>query len=532
MGIEQLRKQVRRARRRMAVQRFAGLVGWTCFATLVIAAVLVTVDKYRPLGVEAWQWLAGAVGLGVVGAAIWTWWTRNGELEAAVEIDRRFGLRERVSSWLALSPDEQASPAGQALLHDALRRLERIEVREQFGVRLSRGVLLPFGPALAAVLVSMFLNPASPDAVASQTAQESREIKKSAKQLQDKLAERKKLAREQGLKDAEDLLQKLEQGSKDLQKGELDQKKALVKLNDLAQELQERRQQLGSGESLQKQLEQLKDLNKGPAEKLAEALQKGDFAKAQNELQQLQQKLAQGKLDPAQKAALAKQLEQMQAKLGELAQAQQKAEAELKRQIAEKRAAGKAAEADELERQLAEIQKQGQQAQRAQKLAEKMGQCAKCLAEGQGDKAAQALADLQADLQGMQRELDERKMLDDAEQQLAQCKNGMCQGLGKGDKPGRGDFAKGEGRGAGKRDEQKTDTSARDSRVRQQVTPGASIVTDSAEGPNQKGQVAAEIQAQFEAAAAAPSDPLSGQQLPRSYRDHARGYFDALRDGE
>ena len=57
-------------------------------------------------------------------------------------------------------------------------------------------------------------------------------------------------------------------------------------------------------------------------------------------------------------------------------------------------------------------------------------------------------------------------------------------------------------------------------------------MTGTADGPNVKGKVQQEIQTQFESAKAQETDPLNGQQLPKGYREHAKKYFDALREGQ
>ena len=108
--MDTLQRQVRRARRRLAAERFLDVLGWCWFAALLAALVLIAADKFWPLGVEAWAWAAGALGLGLLAAVVWTLLVRGSLLEAAIEIDRRFALKERVSS--ALSADAGRSPDG------------------------------------------------------------------------------------------------------------------------------------------------------------------------------------------------------------------------------------------------------------------------------------------------------------------------------------------------------------------------------------------------------------------------------------
>ena len=128
------------------------------------------------------------------------------------------------------------------------------------------------------------------------------------------------------------MLKRLEEGTKQLA-AEPQRDKALVKLNDLARQFATRRAQLGGAEKIKQQLEQLKNIDRGPADKLAGALSHGDFEKAADELQKMMDQLANDKLDGPQKEALAKQLEKMQEKIKEMAAAHQAAQRELQKKV-------------------------------------------------------------------------------------------------------------------------------------------------------------------------------------------------------
>ena len=66
--------------------------------------------------------MGGALGVGLVAAIVWTLVSRRSVLDAAIELDLRFGLKERVSSSLSLSEDDLQSDAGRALVKDALKK--------------------------------------------------------------------------------------------------------------------------------------------------------------------------------------------------------------------------------------------------------------------------------------------------------------------------------------------------------------------------------------------------------------------------
>src|SRR5690606_34194699 len=103
-----------------------------------------------------------------------------------------------------------------------------------------------------------------------------KEIQKQTRVLRERFVEQKKKAEELDLPVAKDLMAKLEENVQKLP-NENDPKKALVKLNDLAKELEQRRNEVGSTKKLQERLDQLKNVRPGPAKELAEAIREGDF---------------------------------------------------------------------------------------------------------------------------------------------------------------------------------------------------------------------------------------------------------------
>jgi hypothetical protein len=171
-------------------------------------------------------------------------------------------------------------------------------------------------------------------------------------------------------------------------------------------------------------------------------------------------------------------------------------------------------------------------------MANKLGQCAACMGEGDKAGAQKALEALQKELGQMQMNAEELVMLDMALDQIAECK-GDCNGEGgkfgmdgNGKGNGKGDFARGAGRGEGKRDIAKDDVAFRESHVSQNIGKGKAVITGEVDGPNIKGVVQQEIQQQIEASKREASDTVIRQRLPRNQRDHAKEYFDALREGK
>ena len=598
--MEKLHKQVARARRRLILGQFFASLAWSLTAALAVAAIGLAIAKLFPLHVDgpiwAAAWIGGAVVLGFVAAGLSTWIGRHDRLFAAIEIDRRFGLKERVSSVLALSPKELETDAGQALVSDAAGRIEHADISGRFKISLSRRNLLPLVPAAAVFGLTFLADKVPPSQAATAAAQQTvAQIHDSAEVLRRKLAQQRKEATEKGLVDAGDLFKKVEQGVKDLaSKQGVDRKQALVELNDLAKQIEARKKELGGDDKLKQELGQMKDMKNGPAEKLADALKNGRFDKALKELEKLQDSLRADKLDPAQKEQMTKQLEQMKQTLDKMVEKHEQVQQELKKQIEQFKNSGQMADAQRLQKQLNQLRQQSPQMDQLQKMAGKFGQIAKSMQSGKQGDAAKALNEMAQQVQSLKQQADEQAMLDQSLDQISECRSSMTcdkpgsksgngksgsqlangkngsnkKGGGKSDKngdgkqeggglsdemtardgngngaeadnqdnpgPGNDDLVgevagSGKARASGHRGEKAGNVKFYDSKVAQKTGQGSAVITGEADGPNIKGKVRAEIQAQLDSARHDDSDPLTGQRLPRSQRDFAKEYFDSLR---
>jgi hypothetical protein len=553
--MDQLHEQIARARRRLVLEQFFADAVWCVFAALAVAAVAIAAPRFVSIHGLPSHWdlacLVGALVVGIVAAAIWTYARRRSPLEAAIEIDRRFDLRERVASSLSLSLDDRETDAGKALVNDALRVVGRINVGEKFRVHVGRRAWLPLVPAIIAFALVIFVDPREaasnldPDSAANAQAQ----IKNANDSLRKKLEEQHQLVDKQGLKEAGDLFKQIEQGTKELtEKKDLDKTKAAVKLNDLAKQLEERREQLGGKEAIQKQLQSMKSMGAGPGEKVAQAMKDGDWKKATEEIGKLAKQLQEGKLDDKAKDELAKQLQEMKDKIEAAAEAHQQAMSDLKKQIEQERREGNLTKAGELQQKLDDMQKQQPQMDRLQQMAQHLGQVQQGLQNGISGQAASALSQMAQQMEQMEKEANEAPILDAAMNQLEMAKDAMvcpnCNGKGC-EKCQGGAFAKngqnpngepgmglGQGKGKGRRPLEKNVTNLRDTQVHQDPGRGAAVFGGLVEGPNIKGQVQQSIKDEMASQSAEPADPLTIERLPKNQRDQSEQYFDALREGK
>jgi hypothetical protein len=332
--------------------------------------------------------------------------------------------------------------------------------------------------------------------------------------------------------------------AKKLAGSDADQKKTLVKLNELVKDAEKRRQDLAGSAELKRELEGLKNMQQGPAEKLGDALKTGNLEKAADELAKLADRLSKNELSEKEREALAKQLAQAQEALKKTVQAHKDAQEQVKQEIEKARKAGDTAKADKLQQQLDKLAQQAPRMDQLAKMAEQLQEASQCTAAGDCQKAGEALSEMGQQLSELGKELDELETLDEALSDMAQAKDSMaceeCDGqgckacMGEGSEfwnARRGGLEAGRGIGGGAPGERKSETSFYDSQVKQEVGKGPSIVTGIAGGPNRKGQVQQEIKGEFTSTKQETAEALSGQRLPHDYRDHAKGYFDALREG-
>ncbi|MCA9176781.1 MAG: hypothetical protein KDB14_19970 [Planctomycetales bacterium] len=531
--MDQINKQVARVRTRLNFDRFVHVLGWAVFSCLLIAAV--AAGTRILLGVadasERWYFALAGLGAGVLLATVLTYWRRRETMDAAIELDRRFQLKERISSSLSLSAADRETEAGQALIADATRRAERIEVSEHFKIQPNASVAMPLlGLTLFFALAAL---PNLSDKTAQAAANEQiakEQIRKPAEDLKKKIEQRKQEAAEKGLTDASELLKKVSEDLDKVASGDVQKKEALVKLNDIANEIAERRKQLGGADEMKKQLENLKNIKSGPADKMQKAMEQGDFEAAMDAMNDLKEKLADGKLSDEEKKDLADQLKQMSEKLQDMQNERERRKQELKEQIEQRRQAGDTEAAEKLQQQLDAMEASDQESSMdlLKQLADKLGQASENLQEGDGEMAMENLDDLLDQLQDMQDALDELQELDSVMDELEGAKGQMLgqYGMGNGQGMEGNGNGNGEGQGEGERGLEETETGTFDSAVRGKVQKGAAIRTGVADGPNRKTPSRESVKEEIQMSISERSDAVNDQRrLPKDQRDHLREYF-------
>jgi hypothetical protein len=391
-----------------------------------VAAILLTAAWFlvQPSILEAPPaWLRWAVGgavfglltvVGVGGGAL----RAPSRLVAALSIDSRFDLKERITTSFTLPREQEQTPAGQALLADVASHIQKIDVGSRFPVRLSWSAgLVPVCAGLLA-FIAAFYNPGKSQAI-SAADKERLEPPSNLAEIKDKMKLRQK-------KDREKLpASKLD----DLAKFESEMDKIFSKPVNTKEEVRERIKEMTSLEeamkqkekemadrtrSLKQQLQRMDRMSQsnseGPAKDLDKALSEGKFDKAREELERLAKKLQANQLSAKDKEQLKKQLEEMQKKLERVAKMKDKEDQLRKANL----------DPETLKRELEQLKKDSMKMKDLQDLAQQLGQCQKALKEGNMDNAMDTMAKAGDKLKSMK--MDEED-LQDLREQLSSLQN-------------------------------------------------------------------------------------------------------------
>src|SRR5262245_43823171 len=188
-----LERQVRKVRRRLFLQH---LVNGLVFAWLGACAVFAAWWLAKPyaLGASAQPWMDWTVGaiafvVSSIIATIVALRRTPSTVTAALSLDERFQLRERVTTSLTLPAALHATPAGPALLSDTEAKINSLDVGSRFPVRFGwKSALIPAAIA-ALILLAIFYDPAIKTAQGGDTATATPLAAEKAQQLEQKKQE-------------------------------------------------------------------------------------------------------------------------------------------------------------------------------------------------------------------------------------------------------------------------------------------------------------------------------------------------------
>lgn len=305
-------RKVRCVQRRMAVNRF--LEAWTTSLIFVasLLVVFVLVDKVIYVGVDPLFAFAGALGLSVLAAGLVSWIRRPRFLSAAIRADAQMGLKERVSSVLAIEKFE--TEMERALYDDTLARVQRLSLAEAAPIELPRRARFVPVPVVAAIL-ALFLptwDLLDRKVAADKEAATIAEVKKVAEELKKKVNELKEKTKGQEMKEVQKILSEMEQLTAEMKKGIPKKDDAMAKLSSLADQAKQRQEQLAGKKSMASELKSAASKMEGKNQnEMGKKLQQGKFGEVAKELEQKMKDLRDGKLNEEQKRQLAKEMQDL-----------------------------------------------------------------------------------------------------------------------------------------------------------------------------------------------------------------------------
>lgn len=523
-------RQVHKAGRRLFVQTLLEM--WVrCWAAgAVIAAGWFLAQPWVVGKAEPFlRWtVAGGLLAAATVLAVWLAW-RNApsRTTAALELDRRFNLKERLTTCFTLPATAAETQAGMALIADAEAHAVKLKVAERFPVRLTWTALLPPAAALGLVLVAWLYHPI----VSSADADDAEGLKvANAAEIADKFNKLKRAISPTKLNEdiKNDKLEEIDALREKLLNQPLDPKdkdsirEHLQQMVSLEEKIKDRMVDLKAQQERNKAMkDQLKQMGndpknqlkeEGPAKAAADALNKGDLQKAQKEIQALAKKLKAAKLGEAERKQLENQLKEMKEKLENLADQKDVAD-ELNKDLE----AGRISK-EEFDRKMGELKEDKENLDKMRMFAKAIGECKGCLVDGNLNGAAMKLDDIAEMMRRLDPDGEERDALAADLQLLLDLQEELQDGMVGGPPGGRRPVA-----------ENGPETGAVNAKQKGAFNPNTAFrATGERKGgtftPIPAGQVGgAYQQAQQEAPQA-----IERQQVPPDAAEMLRGYYENL----
>jgi hypothetical protein len=400
-----LHRQVARVHRRLFLQTLLNFLTWCWAGAILLSAGWFVAQPHLLTQPPQWlRWVVagGALGAGTVLAVVFAILRAPPKLTAALSLDSAFGLKERVTTSLTLAPEQETSPAGQALLADVAQRINGLDVGSRFPVRMSWTALVV--PACACVLglVAVLYQPTQSQATTANR-DPSTQLLANAANIEQKMRDLKKQVREQkpGEKVKSEELERLEaelERIANMPRDTKEQVRELVKeMTSLEEQMKNREKEMAErARALQNQLKRLDQMSQkdgdGPAKDLQKALSEGKFDKAKDEIERLKERVKKQELSQKDKEQLEKQLDELKDKLDRLAQMKDK-EQQLKQANLDP---------ETLQRELNALKQESQKLGDLKDLANQLGQCQKALKEGDMDKLSENLSKAADKLKNME----------------------------------------------------------------------------------------------------------------------------------
>ena len=274
-------------RDRQQFQRALAAGGWGLLAGSLVGLAAAAVNFWLGPIMAAWLPLAFAAAAAAVGmVAGWLW--RRELRDAAFAVDQHYRLKDRATTALEIVHRQEPSAACQLALADALTHLQRVNPREVVPLRMPR--VAPYAAAaLAATGILACLSGWNAPAIA-EPPQALDVVVAQAERISEELKELEEFAKEEQDKEVEKLVQEIKAAAEELRQPGVDTREALAKLSEMQAALQQEQAKYNVA-AMDAQLQAVGEAL-SLAEPLAEAgqaLAAGQYEKAAEMLEQLEQ---------------------------------------------------------------------------------------------------------------------------------------------------------------------------------------------------------------------------------------------------
>jgi len=584
-----VRNTIKRTRQRVFIDRWLRTLGWLALVWVGVALLILLADRLGSLTLPMNHWWTYGIPAGVLFllAPILAWVRRPDEKSTAALIDQRLGLKDSLSTSLYVATLKD-NPFAQQVQKDAERLASRSRLDEAFAIRLGKGwgYAAPAGAVLA-LLIAFLPGELDMFGLDEKTAQEQLQ-QVQAQEVQRQILKANALVKNVKTSESElveadpdDVLKELASlTQRDLTNPDF-RREAIAKLANVQEKLaaaeQAKHQQIQTAKN---QMSRLDPGKRGPADRFADAMRRGDFEEAQKELQRLADNL-QG-MPPAEKEALKQQLQNMADQVQQMAaqqqQIQQQAQQNIQQQLQQaglnqqqiqqlqqqgynKQQVQQALQQQGMSQQQAQqtakqIQQQQQQAQNAsqsaqqnQSLGSSFGQMAQSLGQqnqqgqqqgqqGQGQQGSQFSQSAwqgQQQLSQMAQMQNQMQQMQQAQNQMQNAMNSMSQGGGQGQQPGGGSGQGGQKAGSGINNNplgqpHQTGPYAVRAEGDIQQKQGRVIASWQENGEMSSGEATVQFDHAITEARTDAERAVTEDRVPRRYHESIRDYFKQLPD--
>lgn len=436
--MSRLDRHVAAVQNKLAMMRFVTSLSWALGAAALVVMLAVLIERVFALSIpQRMPIFYGVAGASLLTAIVWAMVTRPSAKLAAVAIDQKLGLKEKISTALFMrsSRDEFA----QLAVRDAEKTAENValNLRQHFPMQFPKSGYYTLGLMVSAFLVASFMPTLDLFGNAEDQKKQAQVLaqQKSAEQAVKRVlaaveAQPKSMQDNEAVKNAKITLENLlKQGVKDPAQAS---RTALQAAQEVQDALKKEAMKNAKFAVAQDEAQRRKNLMPAPEDKgsVAEAqreMAKGNFSEAMNKLNDVASKFDQMDKKDQEKAAeqmknLAKQLEQM-------AQQQQQQQQQNQQQLQQMGANQQ--QAQQMQNLMQQAAQGNQQAQ--QQLQQQMQQMMQQMNNGQGPTPQQQQAMQQA-MQQMQQQANgamTAQQMSQAAQAMAQAMQNAAQGGGQ-----------------------------------------------------------------------------------------------------